>query len=538
MLNRILNLLGWLGAALVFAGAAIRFGYPAWEQYVPYLVWSGLACIIVYGAGQWREIAQAFRGRQARYGTLAGVSVLVVLGILIAVNYIGARQNKRWDLTANKAFSLSDQTRKVLEGLDAPLHLMVFVREPDFPRFKDRLQEYEYLSKQVTTEYVDPDKKPAVARQNEVQQYGTIVFSYKGRTERTTISPEQEISEQDLTNAIIKAVSGEQRKLYFVQGHGERDTTSQERNGYAAIAAALGRENYLVDKVVLAQTGAVPDDATAVIVAGPTTDFLPPEIDALNKYLARSGKVLLELDPIDMPDSPPLTNLIAFARSWGIDVGANVIVDGSGMGQLIGTDATAPVVAQYGAHPIAQRLNVMTAYPLSRSVTPVPDGVDGRTAQPFAETSDRSVAIKGDVKTMITALTAGEKLTDSKIDKRGPVPIAAAVAAPSTPPAAGPSANPLDPEAPKPEARLAVIGDSDFAANAYLGIQGNRDMFMNTLGWLSQQENLIAIRPTEAGDRRITMTAAQQTLTKWFSLLILPAAIFGTGVLSWSRRRG
>jgi hypothetical protein len=179
----------------------------------------------------------------------------------------------------------------------------------------------------------------------------------------------------------------------------------------------------------------------------------------------------------------------------------------------------------------------MTAYPLSRSVAPVPNGVDGRTAQPFAETSDRSIAIRGDVKTMITALTAGEKLIDSKIDKRGPVSIAAAVSAPSVPAAAGPASNPLDPEAPKPEARVAVIGDSDFAANAYLGIQGNRDMFMNTLGWLSQQENLIAIRPQTAGDRRITMTATQQTLTKWFSLLIVPAAVFGTGILSWSRRR-
>ena len=156
----------------------------------------------------------------------------------------------------------------------------------------------------------------------------------------------QEIAEQDLTNAIIKAVSGQQRKLYFVQGHGERDTGSQERGGYGAIAAALGRENYLVEKIVLVQTGAVPDDASAVIIAGPSTDYLPAEIEALNTYLGKSGKVLLELDPLDAPDAPPLTNLIAFARSWGIDVGANVIVDGSGMGQLIGTDATAPVVAQ------------------------------------------------------------------------------------------------------------------------------------------------------------------------------------------------
>src|SRR5262245_12244970 len=114
MVNRILGIIGWVGAALVFLGAAIRFTYPAKEQYVPYLVYSGLVLVIAYMAGQWREIAESFGRRQTRYGTLASVSVLVVLGILIAVNYIGARQKKRWDLTANQSFSLSDQTRSVL----------------------------------------------------------------------------------------------------------------------------------------------------------------------------------------------------------------------------------------------------------------------------------------------------------------------------------------------------------------------------------------------------------------------------------------
>ena len=160
------------------------------------------------------------RGRQARYGTLAGVSVLVVLGILVAVNYIGARQNKRWDLTANKQFSLSDQSRNVLAKLDAPLQVMVFAQEPEFPRYRDRLKEYEYVSKNVTTEYIDPGQEADASRkQNQVQQYGTIVFNYKGRTERVTTD-----TEQDITNGIIKVVSGQQRKVYFTQGHGEKDT--------------------------------------------------------------------------------------------------------------------------------------------------------------------------------------------------------------------------------------------------------------------------------------------------------------------------
>ena len=82
-----------------------------------------------------------------------------------------------------------------------------------------------------------------------------------------------------------------------------------------------------------------------------------------------------------------------------------------------------------------------------------------------------------------------------------------------------------------------VVGDSDFAANGGLGIQGNRDLFMNTVGWLSQQENLISIRPKEADDRRITLTATQQTNIAWLSLLIIPGFVFGTGVYTWWRRR-
>jgi ABC-type uncharacterized transport system involved in gliding motility auxiliary subunit len=525
MINRILSLVGWLGTAMVFVAVAIRFGFPAREQYAYYLAWAGLVCVLVYTLGQWREIAKLFQRRQARYGTLAGVSILVVLGILVAINYIGAKQNKRWDLTANKQFSLSDQSRNVVGKLDAPMQVMVFVQEPEFPRYQDKLKEYEYASKRISTEYIDPDKKPAIARQNQVQQYGTIVFNYKGRSERVTSD-----NEQDVTNGIIKVVTGQQKKVYFTQGHGEKDTTVSERDGYNTIAAALGRENYTVDKVVLAQTGSVPDDAAVIVVAGPKTDFFPNETDALKKYLDKAGKVLLMLDPPDKPDSPPLTNLIALAHDWGIEIGNNVVVDISGMGRLIGTDASVPVAANYPSHPITQRFNFITAFPLARSAAPVTGGVNGHTAQTFVETSPRSWA-ETDIRGL---LTSGQvSLDESKGDKKGPVSIASAVSA-SAPTN---TAKPGDNDAAKPETRLIVIGDSDFAANSGLGIQGNRDLFMNMVGWLTQQENLISIRPKEPDDRRITLTATQQSNINWLSLLVIPGFIFGTGVYTWWRRR-
>jgi ABC-type uncharacterized transport system involved in gliding motility auxiliary subunit len=289
--------------------------------------------------------------------------------------------------------------------------------------------------------------------------------------------------------------------------------------------------------VVLAQAGAVPDDASVVIVAGPRTDFFATEIDALKKYLGKSGKLLLELDPPEKPDSPPLTNLIALAHEWGMDVGTDIVVDVSGMGRLLGTDASVPVAATYPSHPITQRFNFITAYPLARSVVPVAGGVDGHIAQPFIETSPKSWA-EADIKALLTTGTVS--FDASKGDKQGPITIAAATSAAS--PAAdaskpGDASKPADAAAPKPESRVAVIGDSDFAGNATLGIQGNRDLFLNTVGWLSQQENLISIRPKETDDRRITLTSAQQANLTWLVLLVIPGFIFSTGVYTWWRRR-
>jgi len=523
MLTKITNIIGWIGFAAVLVAVGIRFGYPAKDQYATYFAYAGLVCLLIYILGQWRDIVKMFSRRQARYGTLTGVSVLVVLAILVAINYIGAKQNKRWDLTANKQFSLSDQTRTVLQKLDSPLTVTVFAKETEFAPFKDKLKEYEYASSKVTTDYVDPDKKPTIASQNKIEAYNTILFKYKDRSERVTSD-----NEQDITTAIIKVVQGTTKKVYFTSGHGEKDTASSDRDGYKAIGDALSRENYTVDKLVLAQVGSVPDDAAVVIVAGPKTDFFPNEITAFKNYLGKQGKLLLELDPPERADSTPLTHLIALAHDWGMDVGNDIVVDVSGMGQLIGTDVSVPVAANYPAHPITQRFRLLTAFPAARSVTPVAGGVNGHTAQGFVETSPRSWA-ESDLKGMLTSGKVSFNAASG--DKQGPITLAAAVSAAGTAPAGAAA------DAPKPETRVVVFGDADFVTNSNLGIQGNKDLFMNTVGWLSQQENLISIRPKEPDDRRLTMTAAQQTNVRWLSLLIIPGLVFFAGVSTWWRRR-
>ncbi len=530
MANRIFGIIGWIGTLLVVVAVGLRYLKPDLDVWAVRSAWAGLACVIVYALSQWRDMIGVFQERNTRYGALAGASVLVVLFILVAVNYLSTRQNKRWDLTSNKEFSLAEQTVRILKRLDAPVKFLVFDQEANFDRFRSRLTEYQYQNpSKVNVEYIDVDKKPTVARQYQVTSYGTVVLEYKGRTERVTSD-----AEQDLTNGLVKVTTGQQKRVYFLSGHGERDTANSERAGYSTISQALTRDNYTVDKLVLATQPDVPADAALVIIAGPATDLLPTEVQALSRYLAKGGKLLVLIDPPGKDDAAPLTNLVGLLRDWDIQIGNDVVVDVSGAGQLLGTDASVPVAATYPSHPITERFQLLTAYPLARSVSAIAGGVNGRFAQPFVETSQRSWA-ETDVKELMT--TGKVAMDAAKGDKAGPVDLAVAVSAPVDGAEPQPASNTGETPAPKPESRVAVVGDSDFATNAWLGMSGNRDLFMNAVNWLAQNENLIAIRPRDPQDRRVTLTARQQSGIFWLSLVLIPACVFGAGVYTWWRRR-
>jgi ABC-type uncharacterized transport system involved in gliding motility auxiliary subunit len=528
MFGRIANILGWAGVALVLAGVVTWLVRPEMVGLRQGFAISGLVCIVVYAASQWREMGATFTKRSARYGALAVVSLIVVVGLLIGLNYLASKYNRRWDLSASKDFTLSDQTRRVIGSLKEPLKLFVFDLASAMQPYRDRLGEYEYLSKQVQVEYIDLDKDPSLARQYQIQTRGTIVVEYQKRVERVTTGG----GEQEITNAIIKAVQGKQRKLYFLTGHGEKDPgSSDERSGYNGAAAELQRDNFTVATLALTQQPDVPADADAVAIAGPTRDYLPTELDALRRYLNKGGKALVLLDPPDTTTSPPLTNLVAFAAEWGFDVGNNVVVDL--VGQAPGRGAGDPVIANYPGHPITERFRFYTMFPLARSVSPAKSGT--RTAQPLLMSSEQSWA-ESDLK----ALPERRPVSFDATDRKGPVELGAALAipAPDGPPPTPPAPGKPAPDAPRAETRIVVIGDSDFAANEALAFQGNSNFLANVVNWLAQQENLIAIRPKAPDDRRVTMTEDQLRLVTWLSLVFIPGAVFAVGVHAWWRRRG
>jgi ABC-type uncharacterized transport system involved in gliding motility auxiliary subunit len=524
--KRILGLLGWLGVVLVLAAVAIRFVKPEWMEWSRWLAVAAVVVTGIYALSQWREIARSFQARNVRYGTIAAASVLIFLAILVGINWIANRQNKRWDLTESQQFTLSDQTRQVVGELDQPLRIRVFYESRDGgsdQQYRDKLDEYAYLSNQVSVEYIDAIQEPSQAQAAEVQSLPTILFEYAGRTERTSST-----DEQSLTNTLKKVILGQAKKVYFVQGHGEKDTSASDPSGYSGAVQQLKGDNFEAAPLNLAQQGKIPDDASVLIIAGPKSDLLPGEIDAVTAYLTRGGKLMLMLDPPTTADAPDPTGLIALAKSWAIDVGRNIVIDQTGMGQMFGGGPETPI-AMPVSHAITRNLRQITAFALARSATPIEGGSEGRFAQKVVESAPQSWA-ETDFKRLFTQRQVEANFEAG--DLNGPVAIASAtsMAAPEAPPAASP-------DAPKPETRVIVIGDSDFAANRLLFFQGNPDLFLNMVNWLAQQEDLISIRPRDPQNRGIQMTADQVSRLFWITIAFIPLVLFGNAVWVWWKRR-
>ena len=192
-----------------------------------------------------------------------------------------------------------------------------------------------------------------------------------------------------------------------------------------------------------------------------------------------------------------------------------------------------PVAAPpYPTHPITEKFRLITAYRLARSVGAASAPPIGKSPQSFIQTSANSWA-----ETDLSDLFGGKAAENNKDkDLQGPVSLGA-TASEEIKDAKAPDPKKDGDATKKIEARVAVIGDSDFVTNSLLGVQGNRDLFLNTLNWLSQQENLISIRPKDPEDRRITLTEYQQKGVMLFALIGLPVAIFGLGVYGAVRRR-
>jgi ABC-type uncharacterized transport system involved in gliding motility auxiliary subunit len=455
---------------------------------------------------------QWLRARQTKYSAYAAIYLLVVLAILVVVNYLANRYNKSFDTTANKRYSLSEQTQKIVKGLKQNATITYYNQSTRFAEGKDLLDEYANLSPKVHIAYVDPDKSPELARAAGIRNFGTAVVQVGAKKE-----PAKDLTEEGITGAFIRDLKGTTRTVCFVTGSGEHQIDNTERDGLSHFKDLLARDEYQSKSIDLLQTAAVPADCTTVVIAGPTHDYQQPEVDAIAHYVEAGGRAFFMLDPpIQFGSSAIAANdaLTGLLLSWGVTLDKNMILDLNPVGQLAGLGPQVVLVTTYSSQPIVYDMRgSAVGFPLSRSME-IKD--TGKTSvQKLFDSSGSSLATSN--------LSSPEVSVADPQNRKGPFTIAAA--------------GTYNTGKQDSQGRFVVAGSSTWAANRFLGFNGNSDLALNAMNWLSSDEDLISIRPKPQEDRRITMTRAQLNLVRLTSQFVLPLIVVVTGTMVWWKRR-
>ena len=504
MIRRLLDGGGYVGIAVVGFGAILPFVRPEWNRFRWAVIAVGIVLVLASLLARVENFRDLFGRRSMRYGVNMAVAVALVLGATVVVQALSFRHSARWDLTENKRFSLSPQTIKLLGGLKTDVSAVAFFRsdQPGKRVAEDLLKQYaRYSNGKLTWRSADPDREPGLAKRYGIEAYGTIVLETKAKSEKVL-----DADEEKLTNGLVKVTREGKRVVYVIQGHGEAELGSTDRPGFSEAKSAMEKANYEVKPLALARSGKVPDDATVIILAGPRNDLFPLELEALDAYLGRGGKVLAMVNPFQNE------GLKKHLVKYGFQLDDDLVVEQNPIGRIFGIGPEVPIIQQYESHPITRDLGgITTLFPLTRSITALKTPPKGVNVQSLARTSADSWG-----ETNRADLQRGVAQPDPQ-DPKGPLTVAAVAT--------------ID------KARMVVYGTSNIAANQFLNIQGNRDFFLNTVSWLAEEEDQISVRPKDVKQTPVFMSSNQAQAVFLLPVVILPALVLAGGIVAVIRRR-
>jgi ABC-type uncharacterized transport system involved in gliding motility auxiliary subunit len=488
-----------LGIFGVLAGLAVWLVQGDFGLVPRILIAAGVLLLGIYVAldpeDVWARITG--RGALASGNTLAiGVAAIVILGLF---NVLGSRYTTKVDLTANKQFTLSDQSIKVAQSLPQPVKITAFLMANDSRQqdFKTLLSDYANRSGgKISYEFIDPEARPGDAIAAGITATGTVVYQMGDKKQDSTGT-----TENDITTALVK-LERPGKKAYFLTGHGERTLDGTGPTDYGTVKMGLERDNFTTAPLNLITARAVPDDADEVIIGGPTNPLLSEEKDALKAYLDGGGKLLVLLGPNSKTD---INDLL---QPYQVAFNPTVVVDqANGLPQ----NPTVIVVNSYGNSPITQDLRDVTFFPVSSYITY--PSTQGASATALAQSSDQSWANSNP-----------QQIQRQDSDAKGP--LALSVSVDKTSDSGG------------PESRIVLFGSPDLISNNSLQqVPGNQTLFLNSANWVAEQDNLIDIRPPDTTPRTMVLTAPQMNLVAYSSFLFLPLAVLAIGAAVWWTRR-
>jgi ABC-type uncharacterized transport system involved in gliding motility auxiliary subunit len=490
---------------------------PAASAYVLVHVGLGILLLVLYLSSS-RESLGTFLGeRSTKYGANAIVYSLIFLAILVVLNFLAARHNHRFDLTKQNVFSLSTQSTGVLSKLDKPVEVYAFVETGADPIIDDLLDSYKNASNNFSYHIVDPVKDRDLAERFKVTEIPFVHIQYGEASEenRQTATVTRDISEQSITNALIKATSATKKMVCFLDGHGEADPDNRDARGASGLQDALRNENYDTKKVLLASEATVPADCNIFVVAATERPLFDHEVTQIRDYLKKGGSTLFLVPP---QRGQQLVDVLA---PWGVKLTDTVVVDqvvrlfqGPALGLQI-------LASTYGTHPVTKDFNERTVFPMVRAVTADAAGKPGVSAVELVKSSPTAWA-ESDVEGVFKRGEAAQGEDDIK----GPVSIAVAVTGKH-------KEMGFDKEG---ETKLIVVGDADFASNQFFGQLFNRDLVLNMMAWLGGEEQQISIRPRAIEASRAQLGPEETRRIFYLSVLVLPELLLFLGLTVWWRR--
>lgn len=536
-MNRWLGFVGVTGLVLTLAGVVAAFLSSFYNPLVIGHLTLGIIFLAVWvvssGFKSLGDPGQIVKGRGFRFSMNAGAYVLIFVGLLAVVNWFAYRNDRRWDLTQEGLYSLSDQSQKVIKELKKPLKLVAL----DMPNAQNQSEDVEdklklfkyYNSAKVTTEIVDPRSKYAA-----VEQYGfkpgNLVYIEYGEGDSKAVSRINEASEEAVTNAIIKLTRGEAKKIYYVEGHSEPDMTDAvKQEGIKILADAIGDEHLTIESIMLAQKDSIPSDAAAIILASPQKNLLPHEKELLIKYVESGGRFLL------LADHKASDDVKSMASHFGIKIGNDLIIDPENRvigGALIFKEPVEVIVSEYGQHAITQdfKSNVATLFAVASSVRQASADADSEATKAATYTE----LVKSSASSW--AETTLDKPTASKDSEDLAGPVSLAIAYEKNLDQASSDATQSGDAKFKKTARMVVFGDTDWVRNAGIKNLSNRDLILNTINWLVGEEGGISIRPKSIkGSTQLVL--ANQFVSMLVTSFIVIELILLFGLAVWWKRK-
>jgi ABC-type uncharacterized transport system involved in gliding motility auxiliary subunit len=513
-----------IGVLLILAGGSYYIIFQGFDTTARVITAAGILLLGVAIAIDPEAVWGKLTTRNMRYGGNTLAVAAIFIGILVLVNVLGQRRPERWDLTANKALSLSDETIQVLGQIPQPVRAVSFMQFDDTRRTEIENQLYEMQVRSngmLTYEVVDPREAPGYAQQLGVLELGTTVFVMGDQKQQVSGT-----READLTTGLIKLVQPNPRKAYFTTGHQEHRIDGFDQDSYGQIKSNLESRNFSVENLSLFTTPEVPPDASMVVIAGPRVPFTDAEVQALGAYVDRGGDLMIMVDPAVDTGLAPLVN------RWGIELGKTYVVEGDP--RFSARTPFIPFVDRMAQHKLTEKLALPVVFLIPTYLTAPAQGQapQGWRVTTLAQTTDRGWA-----ETDENALRNPQSLKfDEGVDLKGPLTLAVAIE--QNPDPANPAAE-ADSNTP-PKSRILIFGTSRMATNEVFQLGGqiaNLDLFINGSSWLVGDDELISIKPRAQDNRTLVLSNAQRNFIMLSSIVLVPALVLAIGILVWWGRR-